>query len=264
MADIARDILHNVGNIITSVLTSAQMVSQVSNDFPLSKMKKANKLIHVHEDDLEHFMHHDPKAKKLLLYYLELEKMFEKSQHTLNTHIERTLENIKLITDIVRRLEGHTTQSYTVECTGKEIIDEVLLMKQSELQKEQIIFTRNIHNESKIMVQRVKLVFVLISVLDNAIHAVEQNLGNKKIDILVSGDNSGNVIFTIKDNGIGLTKERCSTIFNQKSDGESQGMNLHYCANYMREMNGRITVASDGVGKGAIFTIIVGNEGDNK
>jgi signal transduction histidine kinase len=62
---------------------------------------------------------------------------------------------------------------------------------------------------------------------------------------------------TIADNGIGIAPDNLTRIFNHgfttKKDGH--GFGLHSGANAAKEMGGTLTAHSDGLGKGAEFTL---------
>ena len=62
---------------------------------------------------------------------------------------------------------------------------------------------------------------------------------------------------TVGDNGIGIDPAHLTSIFNHgfttKKDGH--GFGLHSGANAAKEMGGTLTAHSDGLGKGAEFTL---------
>jgi signal transduction histidine kinase len=61
----------------------------------------------------------------------------------------------------------------------------------------------------------------------------------------------------VRDNGVGIAPENLTRIFGHgfttKKDGH--GFGLHSGALAAKEMNGSLTVHSDGVGQGAAFTL---------
>ena len=64
---------------------------------------------------------------------------------------------------------------------------------------------------------------------------------------------------SVADNGCGIAKEDLIRIFSMgyttRDDGH--GFGLHSCANVAKEMGGSLRVQSDGVGRGACFTLEV-------
>jgi len=63
----------------------------------------------------------------------------------------------------------------------------------------------------------------------------------------------------IQDNGCGIPRDDLTKIFSHRFTikNSGHGFGLHSCANTIGEMGGKITVESDGPGKGATFTIAI-------
>ena len=62
---------------------------------------------------------------------------------------------------------------------------------------------------------------------------------------------------TVSDNGIGIPPENLTRIFSHgfSTRKGGHGFGLHSGANAAKEMGGQLSVHSDGVGKGATFTL---------
>ena len=63
----------------------------------------------------------------------------------------------------------------------------------------------------------------------------------------------------IKDNGIGFDPADKAKLFNfgYSTKQRGTGFGLHACGNYMLAQNGHITADSNGIDKGATFTVII-------
>jgi len=61
----------------------------------------------------------------------------------------------------------------------------------------------------------------------------------------------------IKDHGCGIPPENLTRIFNHgfTTKKAGHGFGIHSCATMMMEMGGKLTVESEGVGKGATFIL---------
>jgi len=79
----------------------------------------------------------------------------------------------------------------------------------------------------------------------------------KRLEIHVRRTETGNAAITVRDNGSGIAPENLTRIFGHgfttKKDGH--GFGLHSGALAAKEMNGSLTVHSDGLGQGAAFTL---------
>ena len=69
------------------------------------------------------------------------------------------------------------------------------------------------------------------------------------------------VCLTIRDNGAGFDEETRQCIFQRgftsKTEGETTGLGLHWCANAVAGMGGRIRAESKGLGQGAEFHVLL-------
>ena len=66
------------------------------------------------------------------------------------------------------------------------------------------------------------------------------------------------VLLTVTDNGEGIVAERLEKIFERGYSSRSHksgGLGLHWCANCLASMDGRIAATSEGPGRGAAFHV---------
>jgi signal transduction histidine kinase len=110
------------------------------------------------------------------------------------------------------------------------------------------------------MVDRHKVLQILINLLRNAKYAMdEQAPAEKRLEIQVRRTPEGNAVIAVRDNGVGIAPENLTRIFGHgfttKKDGH--GFGLHSGALAAKQMNGSLSVHSDGFGKGATFTLVL-------
>ena len=68
------------------------------------------------------------------------------------------------------------------------------------------------------------------------------------------------VRLTVADDGDGIASDRLVQIFERGHSSRTHkkgGFGLHWCANTLTGMGGRISVSSDGPGKGATFHVFL-------
>jgi len=259
MADIASMVLHNVGNVLNSVLTSAHIIYSTLDNSKLSGLLKANDLLRENLDNVEEFISSNPKGKKLLAYYLSIGRLLKNEKKLVFDHAKRLSVKTDLIKDIVA-----TQQNYAVQTAGNELaqlsylIDDALKIQENSLARHTIEIEKDIDDLPEVPLQRMKVLHILINLFKNAKEAMNDLIPERrkiKISLKKIGEN---VELKIKDSGHGITSENLPKIgihgFTTKQDGH--GFGLHSCFRYMDEMGGKITVTSDGEGQGACFCLL--------
>jgi two-component system NtrC family sensor kinase len=87
------------------------------------------------------------------------------------------------------------------------------------------------------------------------------HLGEQSRTLTISADvvDHDSLRIRVKDDGDGIAPENITRIFAHgfTTRKEGHGFGLHSCALAAMEMNGTLTVHSDGLGKGAVFTLRV-------
>ncbi len=96
----------------------------------------------------------------------------------------------------------------------------------------------------------------LISILENAVDACEKDESEEKhqVDFIIE-KSSGHLIFTIRDNGIGMdreTREKIFTLFFSSKDRRGTGLGLYIANKIITQHKGTIEVESQ-PGRGSLF-----------
>ena len=259
MADIATGTIHNIGNILNSIRTSFHILqNSVKKSEPLEHFIKANKLLKENVNDLESFILKNPKGKKLIDFYLLLDKTFKDEHNEAIALLTRLSNKIDAIVGIITAQQSYAGSVALEEiCNITEIIEDALIIQQGSLEKFQIRVEKNFNNIPDISVQKIKLVHILVNLIKNAKEAMEITpVKNRKL-IFQTYSDKNNVFIKTTDTGSGILPEHLTHMFTHgfttKKDG--YGFGLHSCANYMSDMNGKIWAESEGEGKGATFVL---------
>ncbi|MDH3611752.1 MAG: ATP-binding protein [Gammaproteobacteria bacterium] len=117
----------------------------------------------------------------------------------------------------------------------------------------------------RVRAHRIGLLQVLGNLILNAYESIQR--GSKRrgriclsaSDTLV--DDKPMVRLTVRDNGSGFDEDTSQRIFQRgftsKSAGSTTGLGLHWCANAVAGMGGRISAESRGMGQGAEFHVLL-------
>lgn len=176
--------------------------------------------------------------------------------------IQKINENAhKLVTMIgdlldVRKLDMEKMAFVFLDIYSREIIQSVYEEYENVMKEHNIKFSASCKENFVIVGDKDRIGQVLKNFLINAIDFVPEN---GKIEIFTKR-NDPYVTFCVKDNGIGIAKEKQKNLFKKfyqvdtsttREHGGS-GLGLAICKGIVQSMNGLIGVESD-LGKGAIF-----------
>lgn len=255
MADVASTVLHNVGNVLSSVIVSNDEISQLVKQLEKTKFFKANELLRKNLDNLEDFIINDPKGKKLIQYYLSLDSFFNEFINRAKKESSRLTNKIEMIKDIIISQQNYAIGSNRFdEVDLSSIILDSFKIVESSLAKQHIEVDERFSPIPKLKLQKTKLFQLFINILKNAKEAMDKNDPQTEKKITISTQSTDTEVeCIISDTGIGVKPEHLKKLFKfgftTKESGH--GLGLHSCANYMKELNGSITIESDGPGKGA-------------
>jgi PAS domain S-box-containing protein len=164
--------------------------------------------------------------------------------------------NCKRISDLISELLN-TSRPFEITMerqTLQNVLDDVIAASIDRLTLKKIKLQVSYpNNELFIMADREKLKLALLNIVINAIEAMKEQTGQLAISLQ---QNSSNAILTISDNGVGISEENISRLFEpyftQKRNGV--GLGLTFTLNILQAHKGNIEVSSE-LGKGTTFTI---------
>lgn len=260
MADVATGVLHNVGNVLNSVSVSATVVGDRLRRSKVTNLQRATAMLREKNGHLAEFLTTDPKGKLLPEYLRTAADQLVTEQTELIAEMDSVGLHIEHIKEIVAMQQNYAKVSGVYEnLSPTELVEDALRLNVAAFERHHIEMVREFEeNLPKICVDRHKFLQILINLLRNAKHAMEDKMaGDKRMIIRVGLASPGHIKIVVVDNGIGIPPENLNKVFNHgfttKKDGH--GFGLHSGANAAKEMGGRLSAHSDGPGHGAEFTL---------
>ena len=257
MAEVATGVLHNVGNVLNSINISTAILGERLRQSSVESIGKVAALLRQHHDRLGQFMTEDPKGKVLPGYLEQLGEVLLQDRREMQGEIESLVKNVDHIKVIVSMQQSYARVGGVLEeLDPKELAEDAIQINSASLQRHGIQLIRNYQPVPRVMVDRHKVLQILVNLISNAKHALD-NAPERRVTMAVSATGSGRVRLTVQDNGIGIPPENLSRIFSQgfttRKDGH--GFGLHSGANAAKELGGFLTVESKGIGHGATFIL---------
>jgi signal transduction histidine kinase len=265
MAEIAVGVLHNVGNVLTSVHVTAEELQRLAQTPALGGLIRANDLLSTHEGDLPAFFSSDPRAAHLPSYYRKLTNALAADLQRAQDESRQLLEKTRLIRNTLRALQDFAANRsdglLREKFEAAEVIDEVIEIQKANLDRHRIVFRRDLGEEVPSLVGDRRTVFhMIVHLVKNAIEAMRSSAeGSRVLTIAVRAVGPDQIEFRVSDTGEGIPPENLDRIFafgfSTRPDGN--GLGLHSCANDVRQLGGRIRVESQGRGAGACFSLLL-------
>ncbi|WP_367372782.1 DAHL domain-containing protein [Pseudomonas lini] len=259
MAEIATNVLHNVGNVLNSVNISADVVTRKLRSSKAQGLGKAMQLINAHQDDLGIFLTQDEKGKMLPGYLNQLVEAIALEQQGMTDELAQLSKSVDHIKDIVATQQSYAGANSLVEPLHiSELLEDALRMNAGALTRHHVTVVKEYGDVPQVMGDKHRLLLILINLISNAKYAMT-DLSNRPRQMILGVKVVEDTILqiSVKDDGEGIEPENMTRIFAHgfTTRKEGHGFGLHSCALAAIEMNGHLTAHSDGPGKGALFTL---------
>jgi signal transduction histidine kinase len=259
MAEVATNVLHNVGNVLNSVNVSATMLLENTRKSHVNYLDKAIALLHEHGPDLGAYLAHDPKGRLLPGYLSGIcETLVQEQQRTIQ-EVQYLRQSIEHINQIVAMQQNYAKVSGVAENVKvTDLIEDALRLNESALARHDIKLIRQYSDAPEMTVDKHKLLQILVNLIQNAKDALtEGGRPDKRLTLQVGRADGGLVRVAVTDNGIGIAPEHLTRIFahgfTTRKDGH--GFGLHGGSLAVREIGGSLKAFSEGSGKGATFVL---------
>ena len=259
MAEIATNVIHNVGNALNSINISSEITYEKLKTLRLSVLEKVVTLLDENKENHAQFIANDVKGKMLpdvikqFFEYLLIEK------DDLLKEIENIKNDILHIQNIVYMQQSYAKNVLVEELhSAQEIMEDAIRMNRNALHRHNIRIITEFDNIKKTKIDKHKVLQILLNLISNAKYSfLDSSQKNKTIVCSIKNIDNKFIELKIKDNGKGITKKNLNKIFNYgfttRKDGH--GFGLHNSANTARQIGGELSVISDGPNKGACFVL---------
>jgi PAS domain S-box-containing protein len=259
MAEVATNVLHNVGNVLNSVNVSSSVISDMLRVSKSGNLAKAVALLQAHENDLAGFLTNDPKGRQLPGYLKSLAEHLAREQEETLKEVKALIGYIDHIKEIITMQQSYARVLGVVESLPVvDLVEDALRLNAGAMERHQVKVIREYFEVPPILVDKHKVLQILVNLIRNAKYALDDRGHSDKRLVLQVGLNGNNTVkISVIDNGIGIPPENLTRIFEHgfTTRKEGHGFGLHNGALAAKELGGKLTAQSDGPGQGATFTL---------
>lgn len=258
MAELAAGMLHNIRNSLTPLVNALDAGHRATDD-----------IVDPHFDRVIDELRSGacvPARRTKLLDYLALTGAQAGSIcTTIRSDLQLGIGQTKQIESILANQEQFTSAKPHIESINvKDIVREASTVICHRNEPIVSVGIESGASEFCVLAHRVGLMQILSNVLLNAYESIRRSGvadGKISVNAAASEDEAiGLVRISVCDNGTGIAADRLREVFVRgvtAKQGGHGGLGLHWCANALDDMGGRIYAQSDGVGRGAVFSILL-------
>jgi C4-dicarboxylate-specific signal transduction histidine kinase len=259
MAEVATGVLHNVGNVLTSINVAASVALDRLKQSKASYLGRVAALLQEHKSGLADYLLSDPKGRQLPDYLIRLAQQLAEEHLALARELDGLRQNVDHVKEIVAMQQNYARVGGGVEHTDlARLMEDALRLEADSLQRRNVRVVREFDDPApRIVVDKHKVLQVLVNLIRNAKFACEESERTDKRLVLRIGRSNGRVRIAVADNGVGIAPENMQRLFTHgfTTRKEGHGFGLHSCALTVRELRGTLCAHSDGPGTGATFTL---------
>jgi signal transduction histidine kinase len=259
MAEIATNVLHNVGNVLNSVNVSVDLIVERVRTSEAAGLQRLVALLEANKADLGHWMANDPRGRMVPAFLAQLAQAIAEERETMVTELATLTQRVRHIKQIVATQQSYAGASSIAEAIQvRDLVEDALRINAIAPGDSHLALVKDFSDVPTLMLDKHRLLLILVNLISNARHAMNGVPGAvPRLLLRVRAQPDSGLQITIEDNGEGIAPENLTRIFahgfTTKRDGH--GFGLHSCVLAAREMGGTLTAHSDGPGRGARFTL---------
>jgi two-component system NtrC family sensor kinase len=258
MAEIATNVLHNVGNVLNSVYTASQVAKERISGMRLEHVTRVATLLQARQSDLASFFLEE-RGRNLMPFLNKLgQNLLEERQEVifLLDDVGRFTEHIG---EIVKVQQDYARLPKVQEPVPlAQLVEDALRINAAGLSRHEVKVERQLAPLPPLLTDKHKLMMILVNLVSNAKYAMDHvPTSERRLIVKMERTSGGSVRIELHDNGMGIAPEMFTRIFQYgfTTREEGHGFGLHSSALAAQELGGSLRVHSDGPGRGATFTL---------
>jgi len=257
MAEVATNVLHNVGNVLNSVNVSASLITESIKKSRSAGLGRVASLLTEHASDLAVFLA-GAQGRQLPIYLKELAIELTAEREAAIAELTALRSNVEHIKEIVSVQQSYARRGGITDIVDiRTLVEDSLRMNEGAFSRHGVSLVRDFKDVPQIQVDKHKVLQILVNLIRNAKYACDEGTSAvKRVTVRVRAAD-GVMSIAVIDTGCGIPRENLQRIFNHgfttRKDGH--GFGLHSCALAAKDLGGALEGESAGPGQGATFTL---------
>jgi PAS domain S-box-containing protein len=258
MAEVATNVLHNVGNILNSVNISASLVTERVKQSKAPGVSRVAALLREKGSAAGDFIASDERGRKIPEYLSSLGEQLLNDQKMALEELASLRDNLEHIKDTVAMQQSYAKLCGVTETIAVvDLVEDSLRLNAGAFVRHGVTLRREFGEVPPITVDKHKVLQILVNLVRNAKYACDESGRSDKLLTLRVEKAPAGVRICVIDNGVGIPAENMSRLFTHgfTTRASGHGFGLHSGALAAQELGGSLRVESDGPGCGATFIL---------
>lgn len=247
-AEVATGVLHNVGNVLSSLNVSSELIEETTTRGLVERFERFSSLLSEKRPQFGGSLGRE--GDLLVDYCAELLEQFRVAESNLKSELRTFRQHLKHASAVVANQQRFAKP---VVAYRKVVIIDLLATAR------ELVGVAGVEIETTVesaYIDEHRVLEILVNLIQNAGDA-SSNHRSPKIRLTCQRISNERLSFMVRDNGEGMSAAQLERVFERgfTTKASGHGFGLHYCANTARSMGGNLSVSSDGPNAGATFEL---------
>ena len=258
-AEVAANVLHNVGNVLNSVNVSTTLIYEGLRESKIPSLARLVSLLDTHRADLGDFFTADPKGVQFIQYFGQLSTHLRHERETMLNDLKSLARNVEHIKGIVAEQQDHRVGALLIERVALDaLVEQAIAVCTAADGASTVPVVCELAPLPRIPLDEHRVLQILVNLLRNARQSVARAAQPDGLVTVRTELAAGGIVrVQVRDNGVGIRAEDRTRIFAHgfTTQPGGHGFGLHGSALAAQLMGGSLRAESDGLGLGAVFVL---------
>jgi len=258
MAEIATNVLHNVGNTLNSVNISVSLVAERIKQSKAPSLCRVASLLQQQGERVGEFISADERGKRIPEYLATLGQQLLADQKMTLQELASLCGNVEHIKDTVAMQQSYAKRCGITETIAvAELVEDSLRLNAGAFTRHGVTLRREFDEVPPITVDKHKVLQILVNLVRNAKYACDDSGRTDKLVTLRVEQAPGGIRISVIDNGVGISTQNMGRLFTHgfTTRQSGHGFGLHSSALAAKELGGSLRAESEGRDRGASFIL---------
>lgn len=259
MAELATNILHNVGNVLNSVNTSTAMLGEGLRGLRIEPVARTADLLEQRGADLAAFLSSDKQGRRVSELLRKLGEHLAGQRDEMLSMTEELQRHVDHIRTIVEMQQSYAMGAVMIEETSlADLVEDALRIHAAALARHRVTVERQLPALPPVLVDKHRVLQILLNLMSNAKYALDKvSPEARRLTLRIERAPGDQIRLQVIDSGEGIEPALLTRIFQHGFSNRTggHGFGLHSCSMAARALGGSLSAHSEGPGKGATFTL---------